>query len=185
MPILVDNGNIYPDHLLEEMNGQSPDRRWWVLYTKARQETALARELLGYRIPFYLPLVRTTCVLGGNGIGSHIPLFAGCVFLYGSEEERVRSLTTARLSRILAVLDGDRLRHDLRQVQKLIVSNVPLSVESRLAPGSRARVWCGPLAGLEGTVLVRGGRTRLLVSVDFLRQGASVEIDEFQLEPIG
>jgi len=33
-------------------------------------------------------------------------------------------------------------------------------------------------------VLVRRGETRLLVSINFLQQGASVEIDDFQLEPI-
>jgi hypothetical protein len=31
-------------------------------------------------------------------------------------------------------------------------------------------------------VLVRRNHTRLLVSVDFLQQGASVEIDDFLLE---
>ena len=51
-------------------------------------------------------------------------------------------------------------------------------------PGDRVRVRRGPLAGVEGTVLTRRGRKRLLVSVDFLQQGASVEIEDFLLEPI-
>ena len=37
---------------------------------------------------------------------------------------------------------------------------------------------------MEGTVLVRRGKTRLIVSVTFLQQGASVEVDDFNLEPI-
>jgi hypothetical protein len=37
---------------------------------------------------------------------------------------------------------------------------------------------------LEGTVLVRRGKTRLIVSITFLQQGASVEVDDFNLEPI-
>jgi len=44
-------------------------------------------------------------------------------------------------------------------------------------------VKAGPFAGLEGTVVVRRGETRLLVAVNFLQQGASVEIDDFVLEP--
>jgi hypothetical protein len=40
------------------------------------------------------------------------------------------------------------------------------------------------LAGLEGTVLARHGRTRLLVAVDFLQQGASVDVEDCFLEPI-
>ena len=73
---------------------------------------------------------------------------------------------------------------ELQQLQRLIATNAPLTVESRLAPGRRVRVRQGPFAGIEGTVLVRRGETRLLVSINFLQQGASVEIDDFQLEPI-
>jgi hypothetical protein len=57
-------------------------------------------------------------------------------------------------------------------------------MESRLAPGRRVRVRHGALAGLEGTVLLRRGRTRLLVAVDFLQQGASVDIEDYCLEAI-
>jgi transcription antitermination factor NusG len=57
-------------------------------------------------------------------------------------------------------------------------------VESRLGPGRRVRVRNGPFAGLEGTVASRRGKTRLVLHVDFLQQGASVEIEDFQVEPV-
>jgi len=185
MPILTEEPSLYPETLLDEPPCESSERRWWVLYTKARQEKAISRELLGYQIPFYLPLVRKTSVIRGRQVSSFIPLFLGYVFLFGSEEERVRSLTTNRISRILTVDDGGCLVHDLRQLRQLIVSDAPLTVESRLVPGDRVRVRHGPFVGLEGTVLRRRGKTRLLVAVNFLQQGASVEVDDFLLEPIG
>ena len=40
------------------------------------------------------------------------------------------------------------------------------------------------MAGLEGTVIHRRGKTRLLVAVKMLQQGVSLEIDDFQLEPL-
>jgi len=140
--------------------------------------------LLAYQVPFYLPLVKKTSVTRGRSTTSHVPLFSGYVFLYGSEEERVLSLKTNRISRVLTVDDPGRLFHDLRQLRQLISSNAPLTVESRLVPGNRVRVRHGPLARLEGIVLTRRGKTRLLVSVDFLQRGASVEVDDFLLEPI-
>ena len=184
MPNLGEEPSLYPTTLLDEIVCKPTDRQWWVLYTKARQEKAVSRDLLGYQIPFYLPLVKKTSVRRGRRISSYIPLFAGYVFLYGSEEERIRSLTTNRISRILSVDAPGRLVHDLRQVRQLIASNAPLTIESRLVPGDHVRVRHGPLAGLEGTVLTRRGQTRLLVSVNFLQQGASVEVDDFLLEPI-
>ena len=72
---------------------------------------------------------------------------------------------------------------DLRQLHQLIAADAPLTVESRLGPGQQVRVRQGPFAGLEGTVLKRRGQMRLLVSINFLQQGASVEIDDFMLDP--
>lgn len=184
MPILSEEPSLYPDTLLDGMNGEPLDRRWWVLYTKARQEKAVARELLGYEIPFYLPLVKKTSFYRGREVSSHVSLFSGYVFLYGSDEERVRTLTTNRISRILTVHDPDDLIYDLRQLHQLIAAGAPLTVESRLVPGKRVRVRHGSLAGLEGTVLTRRGKTRLVVSVNFLQRGASVEFNDCMLEPI-
>ena len=113
-----------------------------------------------------------------------MPLFSGYVFMLGSEQERVCSLTSNRVSRILPVHDPSRLRAELENIFRLISSGAPLTVEQRLVPGNRVRVRHGPLAGMEGTVLVRRGKTRLIVNVTFLQQGASVEVEDFNLEPI-
>ena len=184
MPILKEEPSMYPETLLDAAPSEVADRRWLAIYTKARQEKSLARELLKYRIPFYLPLVSKTNISRGRKRISLMPLFGGYVFLYGSEDERVRTLTTNRISRILTVEDPDQLVFDLRQLRQLIVARVPLTVESRLGPGQWVRVRQGAFAGLEGTVLKRRGETRLLVSINFLQQGASVEIDDFMLDPL-
>ena len=96
----------------------------------------------------------------------------------------MRTLATNRISRVLPVENGEQLLFDLRQLRQLIAAGAPLTIESRLAPGRRVRVRQGAFAGLEGIVMKRRGETRLLVSVNFLQQGASVEIDDFLLEPL-
>jgi transcriptional antiterminator RfaH len=93
-------------------------------------------------------------------------------------------LTTNRVSRVLEVEQPEQLVYDLQQFRRLIAANAPLTIESRLAPGRRVRVRQGAFAGVEGTVLKRRGETRLLVAIKFLQQGASVEIDDFLLEPL-
>ncbi len=184
MPILKEEASMYPETLLDAAPGELGNCRWLALYTKARQEKSLARELLKYRVPFYLPLVRKTNIARGRKRTSLVPLFAGYLFLCGSEEQRLRALATNRVCRILKVEDADQLLFDLRQLRQLIAANAPLTVESRLGPGQQVRVRQGAFAGLEGTVLKRRGETRLLVSINFLQQGASVEIDDFLLDPL-
>jgi transcriptional antiterminator RfaH len=179
--------SLYPPDLFEstaELPGLTLDRVWWAVYTKSRQEKVFSQYLLANQIPHYLPLVQKTCLSGGRKFSACVPLFPGYVFMLGSEQERIYSLTSNRVSRILPVHDPLRLRAELEQLFRLIVSGAPLTVEQRLAPGNRVRIRRGALAGLEGTVLVRRGKTRLIVSITFLQQGASVEVDDFNLEPI-
>ncbi len=182
MPVLCGETSIYPDDLLEGESDDDPDSSWWVLYTKSRQEKAVARHLWSRQVAFYLPLVKRTLVYGSRRVVSHMPLFAGYVFMHGTWEARLVSLASNRLSRILEVKDGAQLREDLARIRCLIASNAPLTPESRLVPGKRVRVRRGPLEGLEGTMLRRHGRTRIVVAVNFIQQGASVEIDDYLLE---
>jgi len=155
------------------------------MYTLSRREKELMRRLRSIEIPFYCPLIaKKTRSPSGRVRTSHIPLFPGYVFVQGNDEQRYRALTTNCVSRTLPVTDGQELLSDLRQVHQLIESNAPLTQESRIKPGARVRVISGPLLGLEGTVLERRGIERLLVTVEFLQKGASVAIEDFQVESI-
>jgi len=200
MPILEQEICVYPDQLLSdppyllgdpgldetaiEAMDDGSERRWWDVYTKSRQEKALARHLIGHDIPFYLPLIPKDNIIRSKRVRSHIPLFAGYMFLFGNELERVTTLTTNRISRILPVPDQQQLLRDLANVQTLIERDAPLAIERRLDAGDQVRIKTGSLRGLEGMVVKRHGRTRLLVAVTYLQQGVSVEIDDCALEPI-
>ena len=54
----------------------------------------------------------------------------------------------------------------------------------RLAIGARARVTKGPLLGIEGVVVEEARRTCLVLHVEILGRGASVEIERDLLEEI-
>ena len=160
--VVTDTAALWPEGLLEpppdqSPPDQSPQRQWWAVYTRARQEKALARDLFARQVPYYLPLIPKNNYYRGRCVSFEVPVFAGYLFLCGTEDQRLASLPTNRVSRVLAVSDGERLRSDLCQLRRLIASGAPLTIESRLAPGDRVRIRRGPLAGLEGTVLVRRG----------------------------
>jgi len=182
MPILATEISSFPPNLLEDFAAQSYDRRWWALHTKPRQEKALARQLLAEETPFYLPLIPRSRSVRGRRVKSMLPLFGGYLFLFGSDDERLRSLAGSRIVQALPVPPGSELLHDLQKVRDLIAAGVPLTPEARLQPGRRVRVKTGPLMGLEGVVVSRRGEDRLLIAVHFLEQGVSVQISDFQVE---
>jgi transcriptional antiterminator RfaH len=59
-----------------------------------------------------------------------------------------------------------------------------LTPEGRLEPGNQVRVKSGVFAGFEGTVIRREGKTRFSLSIQYLNQGVSIEMDEALLESI-
>jgi transcriptional antiterminator RfaH len=106
------------------------------------------------------------------------------VFLRGGENERLVALKTGCVCRCLDVVDNAALERQLRRIHQLIAAGESVVPESEFQPGVRVRVKSGPLAGLEGSVFSRRGESRLLVYVDFVQQGASIELGEWDLERI-
>lgn len=180
--MIANDVELFPQGLLEEAceidNGQ---RRWRVLYTKSRHEKAVAKQLTALEIPFYLPLITKVSISRGRKTRSRVPLFTNYLFMFGNEEERLEAWGTNRLSRVLDVEDSSSLRHDLKQLSQAIFSGAPITKEERLLPGQRVRIKSGHLQGLEGTVVERQGQRRLVVAVNFLQQGASMVLDDFQV----
>lgn len=186
MPILPPEPDIFPGNLLDaDYTPGIPLDGWWVLYTMARREKVLMRRLRAMEIRHYGPVVlQRGKSPSGRSTTSHMLLFPGYVFLCGSEADRHRALTTNCVSRCLSVGDADQLIYDLRQIRRLIQTGTPLTPESKIQPGMRVRIRGGLLAGMEGTVLKRRGGDRLLVAVRFLQQGASVLLEDFEVERI-
>lgn len=191
MPILARESDIFPEQLLEPAEGMRADvglaetGPWWALYTLPRREKELMRRLRAWQVPFYSPIIETRRQSPqGRVRKSYLPLFAGYVFLCGNEEQRYRAMTSNCVSRCLVVPDAKRLVEDLRQIRRLILADVPLTPESRIQPGAPVRVRSGSLMGVEGVVVRRENQQRLLVAVSFLQQGASLLLDDFQVEAI-
>ena len=184
MPILARELDLFPDDLLEQPNlGREADQCWWAVYTKSRHEKELMRRLCALNIAFYTPLIpRRQRSPGGRTRTAYVALFAGYVFLYGDESARYRALTTNCVSRWLQVPNGVELTQELRHIHQLIESGAPLTPEARLEMGARVRVRSGPLAGIEGVVIKRAGATRLQIAVNFLQQGASLLLEDHEVE---
>jgi transcriptional antiterminator RfaH len=186
MPILAPELSLYPADLFDRVDAAADaDARWWALYSLPRQEKQLMRRLHVQDTSFYAPVVaKRSRAPSGRVRVSHVPLFGGYVFLYGNGAQRHTAMTTNCVSRCLEVADGKELTRDLRAIHKLIASGEPLTAEARLEAGQPVRIRSGALAGMEGVVIRRANETRLLVAVNFLQRGASVLVDDCQLEQL-
>jgi transcription antitermination factor NusG len=184
MPILKVETSVFPPDLFDGRTEAEQHRKWWAVYTRSRQEKSLARQLEGMSVPFYLPLVRRASVSAGRRIESLCPLFSSYVFVFADDFERIATLSTHRVTQMLCAENTALMTKDLASIRSLISSGVDLNLESRVEVGQRVRVKRGVLMGMEGTVISRRGVERLLIAVEFLQQGVSIELSDIQVEPV-
>jgi transcription antitermination factor NusG len=185
------DGNVSTPAILVRDSSQTDvvsvpeDGTWWALYTLARFEKKLMRQLIEIEIPFYGPTIsRRYRSPQGRMRTSVEPLFPNYVFIMGDELARFKAVSTGSVSRWMPVADSVELVTDLRQIRRLILTDSPLAPELRLHPGQKVRVKTGVFKGFEGTIIRRENEVRLLISVRYMGRGASVALDDCQLEPI-
>ena len=183
MPLLPPEPTVFPETLLTDPpSSPSAVERWWVAYTKAKAEKALARHLRGRGVAHYLPLEAHHWRKNGRDFSSYLPLFPGYLFLYGDEASRITALESNVVSRMLDVAEQRRLLSDLLRVDRMLAAEVPLEHSGTLVPGQPVNIVAGPLSGLHGTLVRQGGQLRLVVEVTFLRQAVSAEVEAWMVE---
>lgn len=186
MPILKKEDDLFPADFLENESLLGDESKsWWCVYTMSRKEKELMRRLAKLEVAHYGPVIpKRYRSPNGRLRTSYIPLFPNYVFMFGDEQSRHAALTTNCISKCNKVEEGDALLQNLRQIKAVIDTGVPLTPEGRLEEGDRVRVKSGAFAGYEGTVIRKEGKTRFLLTVQYLNQGVSVEMDEGLLEVI-
>jgi transcription antitermination factor NusG len=164
---------VWPENQnLEEFDGQ-----WWVAHTKSRNEKALAHDLIGRKVSYFLPMTWKVRHTRGRKIKSLLPLFAGYLFFCGGEQQRIEVLKTNRVASLIIVKDQQQLVTELSAIERALLTGAALQRHKYIEAGQRCRVTAGPLRNIEGVVQQSRTGARLILNVDLLGQAASVEVD--------
>lgn len=182
MPILKHQPDLHPESLLDEAE-VSATNHWWLVYTRSRREKDLMRRLSAANVPYYGPSYRR----GQRSPNGRIrlvqtPLFANYVFLFGDEEARRAALATNCVARIDRIAQWREFVEELRALRRLLSGERPVTPELRLEPGEHVTIRGGPFRGLTGMLVQREKTNRLVVAVNFIQKGASVEVFDFEVE---
>lgn len=183
MPILAREPDLFPDDLLSMSIVTPQDESWFAMYTMARREKELMRQLRQQKISHYGPLVANRSRSPAGRIRtSWVPLFSGYVFVRGDEVQRHDAVSTGCISRCLRVTEPELLVADLQQIRLLLEKGEDIHPEPRPVVGRTAVIRRGAMAGLRGTVTKVQSGHRLTVIVNFMQQGASMLIDEADVD---
>ncbi|MFQ5692671.1 MAG: transcription termination/antitermination protein NusG, partial [Nitrospinota bacterium] len=158
---------------------------WYALRTRSRHEKFTTTHLkhAGFRV--FLPLVTRVRQWKDRRVHVDFPLFPGYCFVR-CEETEFRQLRSTPGAVGLVGTAGTPVPVPDEQVEavwKLVSSTLPYDPVPTLEPGMRVRVTRGPLADVEGILIRKEPRARLVIAIDLLHQGAALDIDAHDIEP--
>ena len=160
---------------------------WFAVTTRSRHEKLVARELENKKIATFLPLKRIIRHWSDRKKTIEEPLFKGYVFIHTSLKDRWTVLNTYGVSRFVGRSAADPCEvpeRDLLAVRRFLEEKIEIDPFPYLKEGERVYVRAGTFKGVEGFIVRKDDRCRLIVSVDLLMQSISVEIDQACVEPV-
>jgi len=152
--------------------------RWYVAYTLPRHEKAVADRLVQQNVQSYLPLYPAVRFWNHRRIEVELPLFPGYVFIRMLLADRIRILSRPGIIRLVSFNGNPAVLPD-EEVERLQSSLAIWKATPYpfLTAGKQVRIKSGPFAGLEGKILRRKGKIRLLVTLDLIQSAMLLELD--------
>jgi transcription antitermination factor NusG len=158
--------------------------RWYAAYTCANHEKRVSDLLQQKLVEHFLPTYDTVRQRKDRQVWLRLPLFPGYIFVRVALCERLRVLQIPSVVRLVGF--GGRPEplpeSEIEMIRSCLRRGQQFKRHPYLAAGRRVRVVSGPFEGLEGIVVRRKGRTRLVVSLHLIRQSVATELNIADVE---
>lgn len=173
--------------ILARSNGvYDPEFRWYAVWTRSRQEKVASAMLSTLGVQHYLPLKSELRQWSDRKQMVEMPIFSGYLFV------RINLLRDSRLQVLkspgVVAFVGNQTGplpipdHEIEHIQTVLAARVAYSLCPSLNKGDRVRVVQGALAGVEGILVSGNSPSRLLVSIEMIRQSLSVNVSRDDVE---
>jgi transcription antitermination factor NusG len=158
---------------------------WYAAYTRANHERRAAQELAERGVEHFLPQYQSRRKWKDREVELSQPLFPGYVFVRIALEQKLRVLQAPGVACLVSFAGRPAVvpAEEFARIQELLNRKILATPHPYLNVGRRARVLEGPFAGLEGIVIRRNKRNRLVISLDLIARSIAVELGEANLEP--
>ena len=165
-------------------------KKWYLVYSKPRQEILAKTNLVRQGYETYLPLFRQPRRRLGRRVTVTAPMFPRYLFIHlddqtdnwGPIRSTVGVVSIVRFGHTPAPVPDDLIamlqsREDERGIQVLPPDDYK--------PGNRVRITEGGLAGYEGIYLARTSRERVVILLEIMGKSARSSVDVSSIEPVG
>lgn len=170
-----------------ERGGDRPERLWYAVSTRSRHEKVVEMGLFDQGVTTFLPVREVLSQWKDRKKRVLLPLFPGYVFTNISlPEDRLKVLKVPGVVRFISI-NGTPTpvpAEQIDSVQIFVREKIRFDPYPYLHEGQRVEVRRGSLKGVQGILVQKKNRFKLVLSVDLILQSISVEIDACDVEPI-
>jgi transcription antitermination factor NusG len=159
---------------------------WYALYTCSRHEKCVAQQIEQRSISCFLPLYRAVRRWRDRRKEVELALFPGYVFVRLALQDRLRVLELPSVVRLVSFNGQPAVlpEAEIEQLRQRLSRGSCVQPHPYLRVGRRVRVCGGPMQGLEGIIVRRKDRCRVVFSLDLIMRSVAVEVDESDVEPV-
>jgi transcription antitermination factor NusG len=171
---------------VETIRNEADGLRWFAVQTRHHHEKRIAERLQQIEIETFLPVHRSVH-RWKNGVNAELelPLFPCYLFTRVKEAQRLRLVRQPGVIGIAASNTSPTpIGDDEISRLRLVAEQVKAQPHPYLAVGERVRIIAGALAGMEGILTRRKHELRVVISIEIIMRSVTVEISEFEIEPI-
>lgn len=154
--------------------------RWYAIYTRSRHEKRIKDRLDNQSLESFLPLYQAVHRWKDRRMLVSLPLFPGYLFVRMVLPEHRRPVVTLPGVVNLVGRPGCPTPiedHEIETLRRCSMRGQSVMPHPYLTMGRRVRVLRGALADLEGILVRRKGKSRLILSVQLIARSVAVEVD--------
>lgn len=172
------------DSFASELPACYLQEHWYAAYTCANHEKRVACELQAREVDHFLPLYNSVRRWKDRRVHLELPLFPGYVFVRLALQRRLEVLQIPSVVRLVGFnsLPTALPDDEIEALRKSLAQRLRVEPHPYLTVGRRVRIKSGPLCGLEGIVVRRAGKVRVVLSVDLISRSFVVDVDSADLE---
>lgn len=163
----------------EDGPGAAAETHWYAIWTRSRHEQVVRTQLDEKHVTNFLPTLTKWSRWRDRRKQIEVPLFPGYVFARFVLSDRLAVLKCSGVVSLVSV-NGVPVPvpdHEIEGIRKLVASTLPYDPCPTIKTGTMVEVTHGPLKGVVGRLTRKGTQARLILAVNLIGQGVSVQVD--------
>ena len=167
------------------MKLDQPNFNWYVVYTYPKAERKVDRKLREVGVITFLPLHKVMRQWSDRKKKLEVPLFPNYVFVYTPHKDRFKVFQVEEVVRFVSFGEQPAIIAEITidSLKKMLKGDVEISDE-QFQEGTIVKVKRGQFTDVEGILIRKNGKNRLLVKVDVLHTCISIDVGANDVEAV-